>query len=122
MNGSASRPEFGNDERHPLRHQPGDERHVAREPVELGHQHRALGLAGGCEGGGELRTAIERKAGEVERAPVGRGIAHLAENQGNDGLRKESRSTATGFPRVFYLRYHGYRRFSPPGRWRAIVT
>jgi len=23
------------------------------------------------------------------------------------------RRTATGFPRVFYLRYHGYRRYFP---------
>jgi squalene-hopene/tetraprenyl-beta-curcumene cyclase len=52
-------------------------------------------------------------AGEVEHAAVGRGIAHLARNQGIDGLWEESRYTATGFPRVFYLRYHGYRRFFP---------
>ncbi len=52
-------------------------------------------------------------AGEVEHAAVGRGIAYLAQNQGNDGLWDEERYTATGFPRVFYLRYHGYRRFFP---------
>ena len=47
-------------------------------------------------------------AGEVEHAAVGRGIAYLAQNQGTDGLWDEQRYTATGFPRVFYLRYHGY--------------
>jgi squalene-hopene/tetraprenyl-beta-curcumene cyclase len=52
-------------------------------------------------------------AGEVEHAAVGRGIAYLAENQGKDGLWSEQRYTATGFPRVFYLRYHGYSRFFP---------
>jgi squalene-hopene/tetraprenyl-beta-curcumene cyclase len=52
-------------------------------------------------------------AGEVEHAAVGRGIAYLARNQGKDGLWDEERYTATGFPRVFYLRYHGYRRFFP---------
>ena len=52
-------------------------------------------------------------AGEVEHAAVGRGIAYLAQNQGQDGLWGEERFTATGFPRVFYLRYHGYRRFFP---------
>ena len=52
-------------------------------------------------------------AGEVEHAAVGRGIAYLAQNQGNDGFWDEERYTATGFPRVFYLRYHGYRRFFP---------
>ena len=52
-------------------------------------------------------------AGEVEDAAVRRGIAYLGENQGNNGLWEEERYTATGFPRVFYLRYHGYRRFFP---------
>jgi squalene-hopene/tetraprenyl-beta-curcumene cyclase len=51
--------------------------------------------------------------GEVEHAAVGRGIAYLAQNQGQDGLWSEQRYTATGFPRVFYLRYHGYPRFFP---------
>src|SRR2546421_5027065 len=52
-------------------------------------------------------------AGEVEHAAVRRGIQYLAQNQGIDGLWEEERYTATGFPRVFYLRYHGYRRFFP---------
>jgi len=52
-------------------------------------------------------------AGEVEHAAVGRGIGYLGQNQGVDGLWDEQRYTATGFPRVFYLRYHGYRRFFP---------
>jgi squalene-hopene/tetraprenyl-beta-curcumene cyclase len=52
-------------------------------------------------------------AGEVEHAAVGRGIGYLSQNQGVDGLWDEQRYTATGFPRVFYLRYHGYRRFFP---------
>ena len=33
--------------------------------------------------------------------------------QGTDGLWPEERFTATGFPRVFYLRYHGYAKFFP---------
>jgi squalene-hopene/tetraprenyl-beta-curcumene cyclase len=52
-------------------------------------------------------------AGEVDHAAVRRGIEYLAQNQGVDGLWNEQRYTATGFPRVFYLRYHGYRRFFP---------
>jgi len=52
-------------------------------------------------------------AGEVDHAAVGRGVAYLARNQGKDGLWTEQRYTATGFPRVFYLRYHGYPRFFP---------
>jgi squalene-hopene/tetraprenyl-beta-curcumene cyclase len=52
-------------------------------------------------------------AGEVEHAAVGRGVTYLAQTQGADGVWDEERYTATGFPRVFYLRYHGYRRFFP---------
>jgi squalene-hopene/tetraprenyl-beta-curcumene cyclase len=52
-------------------------------------------------------------AGEVDHAAVGRGVTYLAQTQGADGVWKEDRYTATGFPRVFYLRYHGYRRFFP---------
>ena len=37
----------------------------------------------------------------------------IAETQGADGFWDEPRYTATGFPRVFYLRYHGYPKFFP---------
>jgi squalene-hopene/tetraprenyl-beta-curcumene cyclase len=33
--------------------------------------------------------------------------------QGGDGFWDEAHYTATGFPRVFYLRYHGYAKFFP---------
>ena len=52
-------------------------------------------------------------AGEVEHPAVARGIAYLAESQENGGLWNEQRFTAVGFPRVFYLRYHGYAKFFP---------
>ncbi|HLL26105.1 MAG TPA: squalene--hopene cyclase [Xanthobacteraceae bacterium] len=52
-------------------------------------------------------------AGEVNHAAVARGIRYLTETQNADGLWDEARFTATGFPRVFYLRYHGYRKFFP---------
>src|SRR3954453_2197222 len=52
-------------------------------------------------------------AGEGEHAAVRRGIAYLGEKQGGDGFWDEERYTATGFPRVFYLRYDGDRRFFP---------
>jgi squalene-hopene/tetraprenyl-beta-curcumene cyclase len=52
-------------------------------------------------------------AGDVDHPAVARGIAHLAQTQGNDGFWPEERYTATGFPRVFYLRYHGYAKFFP---------
>ena len=52
-------------------------------------------------------------AGEVDHPAVQKGIAYLASTQGSDGFWNEKRFTATGFPRVFYLRYHGYAKFFP---------
>ena len=52
-------------------------------------------------------------AGEVDHPAVARGIKYLADNQSADGFWNEERYTATGFPRVFYLRYHGYAKFFP---------
>jgi squalene-hopene/tetraprenyl-beta-curcumene cyclase len=51
--------------------------------------------------------------GETGHEAVARGIAYLSRTQAPGGLWKEERFTATGFPRVFYLRYHGYRKFFP---------
>jgi squalene-hopene/tetraprenyl-beta-curcumene cyclase len=52
-------------------------------------------------------------AGEVGHDAVARGIAWLEAAQGADGEWVEQPYTAVGFPRVFYLRYHGYRLFFP---------
>ena len=52
-------------------------------------------------------------AGEVDHPAVARGIKYLSESQGGDGFWDEPRYTATGFPRVFYLRYHGYSKLFP---------
>jgi squalene-hopene/tetraprenyl-beta-curcumene cyclase len=52
-------------------------------------------------------------AGEVENPAVARGVEYLMTTQTEKGLWDEQRYTATGFPRVFYLRYHGYSKFFP---------
>ncbi len=52
-------------------------------------------------------------AGRTNDPAVEKGIAYLATTQAADGFWNEPRFTATGFPRVFYLRYHGYRKFFP---------
>ena len=52
-------------------------------------------------------------AGEAGGAEVARGVAWLAAQQGQDGGGQETPYNAVGFPRVFYLRYHGYRYFFP---------
>jgi squalene-hopene/tetraprenyl-beta-curcumene cyclase len=52
-------------------------------------------------------------AGDVTNPVVVRGVEYLMATQGEKGTWDEERYTATGFPRVFYLRYHGYRKFFP---------
>ncbi|MEO9189751.1 MAG: squalene--hopene cyclase [Acetobacteraceae bacterium] len=52
-------------------------------------------------------------AGEAANPAVARGIAFLTRTQGVDGEWSEPPYTAVGFPRVFYLRYHGYRLYFP---------
>jgi squalene-hopene/tetraprenyl-beta-curcumene cyclase len=51
--------------------------------------------------------------GDVDDPAVARGIEYLQRTQSAGGFWKEVRYTATGFPRVFYLRYHGYRKYFP---------
>ncbi len=52
-------------------------------------------------------------AGEAGNPAVARGVEYLKSTQTEKGLWDEQRYTATGFPRVFYLRYHGYAKFFP---------
>jgi squalene-hopene/tetraprenyl-beta-curcumene cyclase len=52
-------------------------------------------------------------AGEVQHPAVARGIAHLRDTQQQDGLWAQEHYTGGGFPRVFYLRYHGYPKIFP---------
>jgi squalene-hopene/tetraprenyl-beta-curcumene cyclase len=52
-------------------------------------------------------------AGLADHEAVKRGAAYLQSVQAQDGSWTEQPYTAVGFPRVFYLRYHGYPRFFP---------
>jgi squalene-hopene/tetraprenyl-beta-curcumene cyclase len=52
-------------------------------------------------------------AGEAASDAVQRGIHHLLRTQGEDGLWSDASFTAPGFPRVFYLKYHGYSAYFP---------
>ncbi len=64
-------------------------------------------------------------AGDADHPAVARGIKYLARTQEADGFWDEPRYTATGFPRVFYLRYHGYSKFFPLwalARYRNLKT
>jgi squalene-hopene/tetraprenyl-beta-curcumene cyclase len=52
-------------------------------------------------------------AGRVASAAVRRGVQYLLRTQRPDGLWSDPHFTAPGFPRVFYLRYHGYCAYFP---------
>jgi squalene-hopene/tetraprenyl-beta-curcumene cyclase len=52
-------------------------------------------------------------AGQTEHPAVARGIAYLTSTRRADGEWTEAPYNAVGFPRVFYLRYHGYRLYFP---------
>ncbi len=52
-------------------------------------------------------------AGGVASDAVARGVAWLAAHQAADGLWGQEHHTGGGFPRVFYLRYHGYPKYFP---------
>jgi squalene-hopene/tetraprenyl-beta-curcumene cyclase len=52
-------------------------------------------------------------AGEAASDSVRRGVDHLLRTQAGDGLWSDPAFTAPGFPRVFYLKYHGYSGYFP---------
>ncbi len=52
-------------------------------------------------------------AGQQAHPAVARGIRFLVERQCPDGTWDEPEFTGTGFPQVFYLRYHMYPIYFP---------
>jgi len=62
-------------------------------------------------------------AGQVNSEEVRRGVRFLMERQTADGLWRDEYFTCPGFPRVFYLKYHGYSKYFPLwalARYRAL--
>jgi squalene-hopene/tetraprenyl-beta-curcumene cyclase len=52
-------------------------------------------------------------AGEVDSPEVALGAEYLMRARQPDGLWTDADFTAPGFPRVFYLKYHGYDKYFP---------
>ncbi len=52
-------------------------------------------------------------AGMADAFSVARGVQYLLRHQTKDGSWEEVCHTGTGFPRVFYLRYHWYCQYFP---------
>ncbi len=64
-------------------------------------------------------------AGRARNPSVARGVHWLLDHREDDGLWTDPWFTAPGFPRVFYLKYHGYSRYFPLwalARYRNLVT
>jgi len=64
-------------------------------------------------------------AGDADSLSVHRGIRYLLETQLPDGSWYDEPWTGTGFPRVFYLRYHLYATYFPLvalGNFRRLVN
>ncbi len=63
-------------------------------------------------------------AGMAEHPATIRGIRYLIRTQRRDGTWNETQFTGTGFPRVFYLRYHYYPIYFPLmalARWAVRI-
>jgi squalene-hopene/tetraprenyl-beta-curcumene cyclase len=63
-------------------------------------------------------------AGMHDHPAVARGIRYLVLMQNDDGTWDEPEFTGTGFPRVFYLRYHYYRIYFPLlalSQWATLI-
>ncbi len=52
-------------------------------------------------------------AGHAQHSATARGIRYLLQTQLPNGTWKETEFTGTGFPQVFYLKYHLYRIYFP---------
>jgi squalene-hopene/tetraprenyl-beta-curcumene cyclase len=52
-------------------------------------------------------------AGEADSDEVRAGVEYLVATQQADGNWHEDQFTGTGFPKVFYLKYHLYRLYFP---------
>lgn len=62
-----------------------------------------------------------QSAGEAGCPEVEAGVNYLLKNQQADGFWKDKSFNAPGFPKVFYLKYHGYDKYFPLwalGRYR----
>lgn len=64
-------------------------------------------------------------AGYVAHSAVARGVEYLLSTQRDDGTWDEPEFTGTGFPQVFYLRYHYYPIYFPLlalSKWASAVA
>ena len=84
---------------------------------ETNDSYHDKSLAGGHQEGTSFQTAWALlgllAGGEHDTPEVKRGVQYLLDTQNDDGIWEDPWYTAPGFPRVFYLRYHGYSSYFP---------
>ena len=84
---------------------------------EENYSYHDLSIAGQAPKSTSFQTAWAllalMSAGETHTPEVSRGIDYLLENQNHDGFWSDPEFTAPGFPKVFYLKYHGYTKYFP---------
>jgi squalene-hopene/tetraprenyl-beta-curcumene cyclase len=64
-------------------------------------------------------------AGDVSERAVKQAVGYLLDHQWENGTWAETTCTGTGFPRVFYLKYHLYRNVFPLyalSRYRNLLS
>lgn len=79
------------------------------------YHDRSLAGTGSCSRAFQTAWALLGliAAGEAGSESVRRGVAWLIDAQAETGDWPDPWFTAPGFPRVFYLKYHGYSRYFP---------
>jgi len=94
---------------------------VQREDGGWGEDNQSYEVIGKYDGRYHISTAFQTAwallalmaAGETHSNAVKKGITFLLRNQQANGLWNDPCFTAPGFPKVFYLKYHGYDKFFP---------
>ena len=94
---------------------------VQREDGGWGEDNQSYEVEGKYDGRYHISTAFQTAwallalmaAGETKSLEVNNGITFLLRQQQADGLWNDPCFTAPGFPKVFYLKYHGYDKFFP---------
>ncbi len=87
----------------------GEDNHTYHDasPDKRGEFHTSTAFQTG------LALTALMAAGEANSPEVQAGVDYLLKNQQADGFWKDECFTAPGFPKVFYLKYHGYDKFFP---------
>ena len=94
-------------------------------PKKEGDGGNGLGRVAGADGNGASRASGRGTGDDLEDSAVARAVAHLVEQQNPDGSWNENEFTGTGFPCVFYLKYHLYRNCFPVyalSRYRNLMA